>query len=421
MATSGSGTMTPISAPPVGVGGEAPGVQPTKLPIARYAQIMRLNAPHFHQMNAAKAPMSTDGCDDLWDQDDRATLAMTIAEAEHMIEQELGTFLVPTYVTNEDIRIGRVRADWWNAEFATRWKNVWAFGTEQLTALGEDAPVTYSDADNDPYSREELATIGQAGLYDYLPACDDECDVAVFFRVADGAWDAASPWFEIRPLRVDIDSATVMYVKGESSQFIQPPLWALTRADCVGGTDWRWDFDLDNLVSQVDVYCRTTDQETPVTIYWDGVCTCASPCAHTTQAACALTTDWGRGHFAPRAATWNGTSHVYTSPTYATQPVKIRINYLAGVARDPIHCRMNSLLERAVVKLTNALLPEPPCGYCDMAERIWKQDRKNVDPLTVESAGLPWDIYSQGALEAWRIVKRFQARGALRGGSVRGG
>jgi hypothetical protein len=28
-----------------------------------------------------------------------------------------------------------------------------------------------------------------------------------------------------------------------------------------------------------------------------------------------------------------------------------------------------------------------------------------VDPLTPEAAGLPWDMYSKGALEAWRLVK----------------
>jgi hypothetical protein len=68
---------------------------------------------------------------------------------------------------------------------------------------------------------------------------------------------------------------------------------------------------------------------------------------------------------------------------------------------------MNSQLERAIVKLTNALLSEPPCGFCDPAKARWAQDRKDIDPLTPEAASLPWDLYKQGALEAWRIVKRF--------------
>ena len=67
---------------------------------------------------------------------------------------------------------------------------------------------------------------------------------------------------------------------------------------------------------------------------------------------------------------------------------------------------MNANLERAIVKLTNVLLPEPPCGFCDAAQTRWQNDRQNIDPLTPEAASMPWDLYSQGALEAWRIVKK---------------
>ena len=67
---------------------------------------------------------------------------------------------------------------------------------------------------------------------------------------------------------------------------------------------------------------------------------------------------------------------------------------------------MNANLERAIVKLTNVLLPEPPCNFCDAAQIRWQNDRKVIDPLTPEAASMPWDLYAQGALEAWRIVKR---------------
>jgi hypothetical protein len=377
---------------------------------------MRINAPHFHQLDGQLAPMQS-GCDDLWDQDDREALAWAVSQAEQMIEEELGTFLVPTQVTGEEIRMARTRRDWWNAEFATRYKKVSAFGTRALTLLQADAPVTYSDEDGDPLGREETATVGQPGIYGYLPGCDDECDVAVYFRVADGAWDAANPWFEIRNLRADIDSSSVMYLTGESAMFVRPALWGLREVDCAGADDWRWPFLTTNLVDYVDVYCRSVSLGTPVTLHWEGMCDCASPCAHSTQGACAYVTDWDRGHFAPRAATWGGTAHVEATPTYSVVPVKMTVDYVAGWPLDAVRCRMDSRLERAVVKLANALLPEPPCGYCDAAKVLWERDREAVDPLTPEAAGLPWDIYSKGALEAWRIVKRM-AEG--RGGHVRG-
>lgn len=385
--------------------------------LGRYAQIMRINRCHFNQVDGAKAPMSTDGCDDIWSQADREDLAVTMATAEEMIAHELGYWPAPKWITGEFIRTARVRADWWNAEFATKWKYVQEMGTQKLTLVEENAPVTYEDRDGDAYGREETAVIGDpAALYYYLSTdCDDPCNVKVFFREEDGAWDDADPRWEIRPVRADIDGTNLTII-AESCMFVKPLFWELEPGEDPNG--WKVNFELVNLVDLVDVYCEGINRETPVTIYWDGVCDCASPCAHRTQAACALVTDWERGHFAARAATWNGTSHVYASPTYTVQPVKLRVDYLAGYPRDSRTCRMHPMLERAVVKLTNALLPEPPCGFCDMAERIWKRDREDVDPLTTESASMPWDMYSRGALEAWRIVKRFSR---TVGGSVRGG
>ena len=82
---------------------------------------------------------------------------------------------------------------------------------------------------------------------------------------------------------------------------------------------------------------------------------------------------------------------------------------------------MDPNLERAIVKLTNVLLPESPCGFCDEAKIRWKQDRENVDPLTEEAANLPWDLYTRGGLEAWRIVKKFaRGRGGKMGRGYRG-
>lgn len=391
----------------------------TLLSLDRWAQIMRVNRCHFNQVDGAKAPMSSDGCDDVWGQQDREDLAMTIATAEEMIANELGFWPAPKYVVGEEIRVGRVRADWWNAEFSTRWKYVQAFGVRELTLIEENAPVAYVDRDGDAYGREEVALIGDpAALYHYLATdCADPCDVRVFFREEDGAWDDADPRWEIRPVRADIDGDHLT-IEAESCMFVRPELWLLEPGE-TEGRDWVVDFDVNNLVGAVDVYCEDVDLETPVTIYWDGVCSCASPCAHTTQAACALVTHWERGHFAARPATWGGSSHAYAAPTYAQQPVKLRIDYLAGYPLDPRTCRMHPMLERAVVKLANALLPEPPCGFCDLAEKAWKNDRRDVDPLTVEAASLPWDLYSRGALEAWRIVKRFSR--AVGTGSVRGG
>jgi hypothetical protein len=368
---------------------------------------MNIPLTHFHQMNGVKAPL-TGGCDDIWDQDAREALCWTVQQAEELIAHALGFWPAPKFITDEQIQFNLpgVRSDWQNAEVRTEFGFIECFGREKLTLVEAGATVTYSDYDGDPLGREELATI-EGGVYAYLPACADPCSVAVFFRTADGAIDTADSRFEIRPLDIDIDG-DAMSITGEASLFIKPLLWNLTQADCAGSGNpnaWKYDFDLGNLVSAVDVYCRTVNIESPLTLYWDGVCACGGVCQHSTQTGCAYNTDKRRGTFAPRPSTWNGTTNVGALPTYCSAPESVFANYWAGYPLDR-YCRMDPKLERAIVQLTNVLLPEPPCGYCDLALRKWKLDRTPIDPLTTEAANLPWPgLYFRGALEAWRIVK----------------
>jgi hypothetical protein len=391
----------------------------TLLSPSRYAQIMQIPLPHFWQMQGPKAPLRG-GCDDVWDEEARAALVWAMLQAEEMIANELGFYPAPKFTVDEEIAFGLtgVRNDWLNGEVKTKWGYVSDYGTEKLTLVQADAVIQYQDLDDDPNGREETARIGTS-LYGDLSACAKACDVAIFFRVADGADDAADDRWEIRPIKVDIDGST-MRITADSALFIKPGLRALTKMDCVASeypNDWIYNFDLGNLVAKVDVYCRTVNQQTPVTLRWDGVCTCTtSPCAHDTQCACAYPTDMKRGFFAPRPATWNGASNIYVAATYTNPPESVLVDYRSGYLLDSKSCRMNAELERAIVKLTNVLLPEPPCGFCDAAEIRWKGDRKNIDPLTPEAASMPWDLYAQGALEAWRIVKKLaMGRGSKMG------
>jgi hypothetical protein len=376
----------------------------------RWRELMKISPPHFNQLAGPKAPQ-TDTCDEVWDQDDRDALAETMVRAEELIAQALDFWPAPKFITDEEIAEGLsgVRSDWQNAELSTRWKYTDCFGTETLTLKQANAGVEYLDLDNDPFERKETAHIGTA-IYADLPACSTACEVAVFFRVADGAEDAADPRWEIRPIKVDIDGST-MHITAESSLFVRPELWLLTEADCKGSDEpnaWIWPFGTTNLVTAVDVYCRTVNKQTPVTLYWDGVCDCPGICQHKTQKACAYVTDKRRGFFAARSATWDGTRNVDATPTYTDPPEKVFVNYRAGYPLNSRNCRMNANLEAAILHLTNVLLPETVCGFCDYAQRIWELDRTPVDPLTPEAASLPWPgLYYRGAVEAWRHIKPF--------------
>lgn len=380
----------------------------TLLPIDAYSRLMFIRSTHFNGMWGAKAPLAG-GCDEVWDQDARDALAWTMAQAEDLIAVELGYQPTPAFVTDELQLEGLtgVRWDWQNAELKTNFGYVENYGTEQLTLIQANATVTYLDLDHDPLERQEVAQIGGL-VYEDLGACTRPCDVAVFFRVADGAEDAGDSRWEIRPIKVDIDGST-MRITADSSLFVKPDLWLLTQqnsfanAEAADDNRWKIQWELGNLVTAVDVYCRTVNTTLPVTLKWDRQCRCSSvPCQHQTQTGCAQSTDLKHGFFRPRPATGN---NEFATPLDCWQPPEsVCVNYRAGLPLDR-NCRMDANLERAIVKLTNVLLPEPPCNFCDKAAEIWKKDREPIDPLSIEAANMPWDLYSKGALEAWRIVK----------------
>jgi hypothetical protein len=407
MASSGGTTGTPITTGQVGVFGPVEPPVRTLLPLSRYAEIMGISLPHFWQMAGEQAPL-TGGCDEVWDIDNRIDLALTIEQAEKMIAEELGFWPAPKYITDEEIMMQTtgVRNDWQNAPLKNKWKLLQCMGTELLTLKQADASVFYVDLDGDPFDRKETAQIG-IGLYEDFGACANECELAVFIRVADGAKDVADPRWEIRPRKIDIDGST-MHITAESSLFLKPTLQGVTKANSAGSDDttaWQYSFDTDNLVTHVDVYCRTTYNNLPVTLYSDGICDCPGACQHRTQTACGLIQNTRANSFLPRPATWNGSTNVLASALHSSVPMKVKTNYLSGHPLDN-QCRMDSRFERAIVKLTNSLLPEPPCNFCDMALRRWTEDREDVDPLTPEAAELPWGLYTKGSLEAWRIVKK---------------
>lgn len=386
----------------------------TLLPLDRYAEIMYIPSTHFNQLAGTKSPIVT--CNDkksVWDQDDRDALAWTIELAEEMIAEYLNFWPSPKFLIDEEIAFSLpgIRHDWEFAEVQTRFGMIECFGTETLTIKRANADVIYSNSNKNPNDRKNLATISTTGLYiEELSACDSKCEVAVFFREADGAEDPADCRWEIKPLKVDIDGST-MSITADSSLFVKPSLWDLTRQESVGNVgnkDWIIDVDTDNLVTQVDVYCRTVNKATPVTLQFDGVCDCPGICEHKTQTACAYRTDKKRGYFAPRAATFNGTTNIFATPLHHHHPPEsILANYRAGQSLDK-SCRMNGNMERAIVKLTNALLPEPPCGFCgDVASRIWQDDRKEIDPGLIGGFSPPWDLFKRGAFDAWNLVKLF--------------
>ena len=409
MSTGGT-TGTPISSSFSSGSGYGPDIGQIRpiMPAEEWMRYHAIHPAHFYQMKGVNAPTGR-GCDKVWDQDDRNQLNEYIKIAEDMIRTELGYSVGPEFFTDEEIMYGydsNIRHR--RAPVKTRWGNVIDYGVEKLTLVKSDAVVTYYNRDADPEDVPETAVIGTS-LYDWIDPCANPNDVAIFFRVADGAIDAAHSSWEIRDFTVDIDGDQ-MYIRMPAPYLLKPSLRALTRRDVRHMSEdeaWIHSYVTDNLVTAVDIYCRTTDSTTPVSLLWSKRCECLeNPCQHSTQTGCPQDMNNRIGSFVPVPATWNGSKHIIANYAYFGIPEKLKVNYRAGLplARDG---RLNPLIRRAIIKLTNVMMPAPACGLCDYAKSLYENDREPVSQLTVESANVPWGLYQRGAVEAWRIIHRF--------------
>ena len=371
----------------------------TILPLDNWAWINGIKCTHFNQQGGEYAP--TTGCQIVFDQNKINEVALAVQQAEEMITEFLQFYPAPVYEEDSNVRFAKrkIRSDWWNAPFQAPMKHAQSYGRKVLYPLHLGAVVNYVDLDNDPRGINETAIVGE-DLYGGLEGCDDDdCTLRVFFREEDGALDHPSYEYEIKPLKVESHLGGVV-LKGPSCMFIRPDLVRLTEEACkYSGDEQQWinDYDEDNWVTNVDIYCEMIDTDTAAgQVSWRDYC--AADCSTDSNDICILPVDEKISSFKIEL----------TDTCYKCPPEFLKINYTSGYPLNN-QCLMDSRLQRAIVKLSNVLLPIFPCRCphgMTQQEEIWFQDRLPVDPLTTEAANMPWELYSRGALEAFRIVRR---------------
>lgn len=374
----------------------------TILPLDLWALYNGIKLTHFNQQGGENAP--TTNCQIVFDSYHIDEVALAVQQAETMITEQLGFYPAPYYEELAEVKVPRnVRTDWWNAPFMTSKKYVQSYGRKVLYPITLGAPVNYVDLDNDPRGINETAIIGE-NLYGGLTGCDsDNCTLRVFFQESDGALDHPSYEYEIRPVKVESYLGGVI-LKAPSALFIKPTLTRLTKEECKYSGDedaWINDYDESNWVTNVDIYCEMIDTDTPAgEVTWMDFC--ETPCGTTSSDLCITALKSKVGSFKA-----NLESDCYTR----CPPELLNVSYTSGYPLR--NCVMDTIMQRAIIKLSNVLLPLFPCrcpqeyGSMTSQEEIWFQDRLPVDPLTTEAANMPWQLYSRGALEAWRIVRQF--------------
>ncbi len=401
----------------------------TKLPLARWAQIMGINPLHFEQVQLATFPPSV--CGQPWlqhawqdaDRIGREDLAIAIRDAEDEIERELKARLMPSWEVDEwnptvrafrpeliNLTAGDIRGFSQIAQL--KWMHLVTGGIEAKELVGAGEAIVYSDENGDSYN--ETATVTRAVTF------TDPCEVAIFYpgKAGDEVW-------EIRPIEVSIAAGIATITFRRELAVLEDLMEQFDPSGLEGEDDA-------NFLTTVDVYRHYNDPQRQVQFLWEPFNTSCPSCTGTGCAACGYSTQEGclMAREDPRLsivsyhpATWNTTDLDFDAVAYAVgrQPDLLRLWYYAGL-RDPTRsCSYRNMpqeWERVVAYFAAAKLDRPLCECNNVGAftEHWRKDLsirgeedQFVSDITLEN---PFGT-QRGAVHAWQRVLRAREIGTL--------
>ena len=394
----------------------------TKLPLARWAQIMGIHP--LHVMGVQIPATDDQHCNRAWpehswqnaDAVSREEVVQAIAAAEAAIEDQLGYRLLPAWEAEEwqtlarpynpemvAFGLGGVRG-YNDTAVRANWGYLVSGGVRAQTLIASSAPIVYTDVDVDGYA--ETATVSVA------TAVTNPQEIAVFYPGKAGL----AEW-QIRPASVTIAAGTATIVFRRELAVLESALegWAFLE---VLGTDNA------KFLTTADIYRVYNDPSQQAALLWEplGACGCATggcvACAFGTQTACILSRDEPRlSQMTLTPAAWNATTAQFDSASMALarRPDMVRLWYRAGwrdtrLAQPDID--MDAGLAWAVAVYAASMLDRPPCDcQSDVFER-WQADLAFTGGATELATYqlTPRDLDSPfgtraGALLAWRQLR----------------
>lgn len=335
--------------------------------LARYARIIKYNECAF--WGVYDGTTDSDQCRAIWTKQQREEMARALDDAQRSIENILGYFLSPKWVTGNSSLDERLNDQ---QEFyrtvITRWGMVIEPGVKTTATIESGATVSHAD---DP------ATIS------VTTSVTDSSEIVVYH-----------PGTE-----VEIDPSSITFSGGVAT--IKIPRCRLVKSELADNPETGLDYnDTDNFEATVDVvrvYNDSTTQGVLVAPHVCGASCQTTGCQETTSTACLYVSEKRVGKLHVQPANYVSGAWRNTAPTCPT-PSLVRLNYRAGLQQLPQE------LETAVVRLAHANLPESPCS-CDVY--MWKNDRTIPEVLTRERINCPFGL-TNGAWYAWRIANNYR-------------
>jgi hypothetical protein len=299
-------------------------------------------------------------CREIWTQSQRTMVADALAQAQEMIEIELGYFLVPKWTTAE--------RHVWACPILTDHGYVIAPGVVSDTLIEAGSIVNYGA---DPaVVIVNGVTCAAGNIHVFHAGTNDEILPTAMTLVA-GLLTISIPWCRL----------------------VDPANWDNPEAG------WSYT-DMSIYATEVDVRCITNDESVNATIICRDRCTCGD----TRHSGCMYVRQPKIGSVSVSPADYVGGAWV--KRMICCHPGWVELNYLSGKAT------LDRSAEMAIVRLAHSLLPSEPCG-CDIVHAMWARDREVPTLLTRERLNCPFGV-AAGAWFSWV----WTARQALRRGSV---
>lgn len=338
---------------------------PIGLTLDRYQEIMRLPIAAFNGLNNPNE-YAIEQCSAIWKQSQRDDLAAWIAAAEERRETELGYFLSPKYMVDEEHE--------YTSPLILEKKKLIAIGTEATTDIEDDVALTHRDlydAIIDPVEITVTTTVTVS------------TEICVYYPGED---------VKIKPSSVAI-SGGVATIKIPRSRLVDP--------DLLDDKDDHLQYDDDdNFLTTVDVKRCWTSLATAVTFVWTSSQlayygrVCPANCTEVTQAGCGTISGVRAYRIAQMnvfPASFSGETPAGAHFTYGFTPQFVRVSYLSGQRSSPNQ-------ELLTARYAHTLMPNAPCS-CSYVEQYWQDDRKEAKFVT------PYGNV-MGAQDAWMADSR---------------
>jgi len=356
-----------------------------------------------------------------WQQDflSRSEVGNAIQRSEEAVQEELGFWPSPRYISSEEIKYPRPAERYLfgagtnkrgqNKSVQLKYGMVQGAGSIVATDLGAQN-VAYSSANSVNAANGILDTF----TITFATTITDPTQLAVYFTLSDRDNAPFDDTWRLRPVRVSIAGGTAT-ITGHRSLCVKPELQSAYAAVPLDVTV------AGNFVAQLEVYSLVLDTSTTTSdpaqgqAEWEGTmsggiltpCT-ITPCQVEVWPVCVGDRNWEMGQAAIDYLLGG-----QNQPSQGREPDRVVVNYVAGMPRQA-DGRMDRTMADIVARLATSFLPSDKCG-CERSQRIIREWRSYpTDGLGTERSLLPEEVSDcpfeprAGALWAWQRIKRLR-------------